>query len=106
MTDKPGFTVEEIAATYAAGAHLTAVKMLRFETGCSLLDAVNVLRDGKVAEMPTFKTLLARRKAERYGPQLLAALKDLINAVKAGDGEVYPSDQVNAETLIAEIEKE
>lgn len=107
MTHMPGtFQVEEIQQIFNSGANIIAVKMLRIETDCSLSEAVEALKSGTVAEMPTFKTMRARRRAERYGPQLLAALKALIPICQeAARGQCILELDV-AGRLVDEVEKE
>jgi len=108
---KPGFTAEEIQHAYNNGMHIAAIKMLRAETGCSLSDAVAACRHGIVEQMPEFQALKARRKAERYGPQLLEALKELTDWAeenfdpppKTPFGDCIKI--INARGLLNEIEK-
>lgn len=107
---KPGFTVEEILTLFNAGNHVMAVKMLRAETGCSLKQAVDALRDGTLKEMPTFKDFRIRSAAQKRGPELLEALKALTGLVASSSGLNDPhlhacDNRLNdARALIVEIE--
>lgn len=104
MTDKPGFTVDEIAATYKAGGHIAAIKMLRAETQCTLREAADALRNDTFDQMPTFKEWRTRRKAERAGLRLLDALKALM--VKVDPATRHTGEYGDAVRLILEIERE
>lgn len=111
MTDKPGFTVEEILHVKNSGNNLVAVKMLRAETGCTFQEATATLRDGNIADLPTFRELRARRKAERYGPQLFETLRDVLKESRrvvhpdSTDERLFNIDRI-ARVAIEEIEKE
>lgn len=108
---KPGFTPEEIQATYNRGETITAVKMLRAETGCGLAEAVSALRHGALESFPTFKEIRAKRKAERHGPAMLKTLQAVQKESRrivhpdSTDNRLFNIDKL-VTAMITEVEKE
>lgn len=72
-TNTPGFTIAEIYHAWDIGEKIAAVKMLRAESGCSLKETADALRDRTADKLPAF----AEREAERHirdaAPELLTA---------------------------------